>query len=136
LEKLPLEQWTHETHGEIVALLRKSKDEKTIDLNQLLENLSPDAAGIVSDVMLSEDGDAPPELRVIDDWIARVHTHWARQAEREWLEAIRLKLDRGEPVNPDEKEALKNALIGTKRTAGGRPAGQLDPKKDFDERTH
>jgi len=126
LEKLPLAQWTNETHGEIVALLCKFKPDEVVDPASLLEQLSPDAAGIVSELMLSDEGAAPPDVRVIDDWIKKVHDHWARQSEREWLEAIRLKLDRGEPITPEEKEALNAALRGTKRMAG-RPPGQMNP---------
>lgn len=126
LEKLPLEQWTNETHGEIVALLRKIPSNEVINLTDFLEKLSPDAAGIISEVMLSDEGDAPPDLKVVDDWIYVVHKHWARQTEHEWLEAIRLKLERGEPVTSDDKEALERALIGTKRKTG-RPPGQTKP---------
>jgi DNA primase len=127
LEKLPLEQWTNETHGEIVALLRKFPGTEPIDIAPLLGQLSPEAQGLVSSLMLTDEAQTPPELRVIDDWIARVQGHWLRQTERESLESIRLKLERGEPITEEEKDALASALRGTKRMTG-RPPGQMNGK--------
>lgn len=127
LEKLPLEQWTNETHGEIVALLRKFPGTEPIDMAPLLDQLSSEAQGLVSALMLTDEAQTPPELRVIDDWIARVQGHWLRQTERESLESIRLKLERGEPITEEEKDALANALRGTKRMTG-RPPGQMNGK--------
>ena len=125
LDQLPLEQWTSETHGEIVALLRKFPGTEPIDMAPLLTQLSTPAQGLVGALMLTDEAATPPELRVIDDWIARVKGHWLRQTEREWLEAIRLKLERGEPVTEDDKKALAAALRSTKR-ATGRPMGQMN----------
>jgi DNA primase len=127
LEKLPLEQWTNETHGEIVALLRKFPGTEPIDIAPLLDQLSTEAQGLVSSLMLTDEAQTPPELRVIDDWIARVQGHWLRQTERESLESIRLKLERGEPITEEEKDALASALRGTKRMTG-RPPGQMNGK--------
>jgi hypothetical protein len=93
----------------------------------LLDQLSPEAQGLVSSLMLTDEAQTPPELRVIDDWIARVQGHWLRQTERESLESIRLKLERGEPITEEEKDALASALRGTKRMTG-RPPGQMNGK--------
>ncbi|HEY0073536.1 MAG TPA: DNA primase [Abditibacteriaceae bacterium] len=127
LEQLPLEKWTSEIHGEIVALLRRFPGTEPIDMAPLLDQLSPEAQGLVSSLMLTDEAQTPPELRVIDDWIARVQGHWLRQTERESLESIRLKLERGEPITEEEKDALASALRGTKRMTG-RPPGQMNGK--------
>lgn len=125
LDQLPLEQWTSEMHGEIVALLRKFPGTEPIDMAPLLDQLSHPAQGLVSALMLTDEAATPPELRIIDDWIHQIHHHWKRKKESEQLEYIRLKLERGEPVTEADKDALAQALRDTKR-ATGRPPGQMN----------
>lgn len=133
LESLPLEQWTNETHGEIVALLRKFPGTEPINLTVLLDQLSPEAQGIVGALMLTDEAETPPELRVIDSWVERVHNYWKRKAEQEQLEYIRLKAQNGEPLTQDDLQVLDTTLRATKRKTG-RPPGQMNHHAEQDAR--
>jgi len=112
---LPLAQWTQETHAEIASALSQMNGDDVVSPTELIEKLSPEAGGLVSELMLSDEAQAPADARVIEDWAARVHGHWAKQKEREILEYVRLKLERGEAITDEERAALNAALLGTKR---------------------
>ncbi|MDQ3814439.1 MAG: DNA primase [Armatimonadota bacterium] len=122
LEKLPLEQWTQETHGEIAAVLSRVEGDDPINPTELLEKLSDEAAGLVSELMLADEAQTAAEARVIEDWIARIKGHWAKQTEREILELVKGKLQRGELVTDEERAAYQAALLQTKRKTAPPPA--------------
>ncbi|PQV64035.1 DNA primase, catalytic core [Abditibacterium utsteinense] len=115
LEKLPLAKWTDETHGEIVVAARKYGAEDEISPVDFTENLSEDAQKLVGDVMLSDEANQSPDAAIIDDWIARVEMHWARQTEIEMFELVNGKIGRGETVSEMEKAAFVSALEATRR---------------------
>jgi DNA primase len=115
MEKLPLSRWTDETHGEIVVAARKFEPGEEISPVDFIENLSEEAQKVVGEVMLSDEASALPDAIVINDWIARVEMHWARQAEAEMLEVLKGKIDREEKISEAEREALAKVLAATKR---------------------
>ncbi|MBW3637443.1 MAG: DNA primase, partial [Armatimonadetes bacterium] len=115
LEKLPLLKWTDETHGEIVAAARKFEAGEEISPVEFTENLSEDAQKVVGEVMLSDEAASLPDADVINDWIARVEWHWARQREIEMSELIKGKIERGETVSESERAAFSAALEATRR---------------------
>ncbi len=115
LERLPLAEWTDETHGEIVIAARKYGAEEEITPVDFSENLSEDAQKVVGDVMLSDEAGNSPDAAIVDDWIARVEMHWARQTEIEMLELVNGKIGRGETVSDGEKAAFVSALEATRR---------------------
>ena len=115
LKSLPLAKWTDETHGEIVVAARAYEDGAEIAPVAFTAELSEAAQRVVGDVMLSDEAATAPDVAVINDWIARVEMHWARQAEIEMSELIRGKIERGESVSDAEKAAFANALAATKR---------------------
>ncbi|HEX8463410.1 MAG TPA: DNA primase, partial [Abditibacterium sp.] len=92
LENLPLAKWTDETHGEIVIAARKIEAGEEISPVDFTENLSEEAQKVVGEVMLSDEANSLPDALVINDWIARVEGHWARQAELEMSELIKGKI--------------------------------------------
>ena len=112
---LALEKWTSETHAEIWLAVRAWPAEEPIAPVEFNEKLSEEAQSLVAEVMLSPGASAPPDGKVVDDWMARVEWHWAQRAETETLEMIRGKIDRGEVVSSAEKEILVAALVATRR---------------------
>lgn len=115
LQNLPLAKWTDETHGEIVIAARSYGEGEEITPVEFSEQLSDEAQRVVGEVMLSDEANVLPDAGIINDWIARVEKHWARQAEVEMLEVIVNKTKIGEPVTDAEKAALNAALVATKR---------------------
>ncbi len=115
LQRLPLAKWTDETHGEIVVAARSYGVEEEISPVDFTENLSEDAQKLVGDVMLSDEASQSPDAAIINDWIARVEMHWARQTEIEMLELVNGKIGRGEAVSEGEKAAMVSALEATRR---------------------
>jgi DNA primase len=115
LERLPASRWTNETHFEIVSAIKKLPEGADVVPVEFMQGLSDPAGEVVSEVMLADDAQNLPEIRVINDWIARVERYWARQTETEMLELIRSKVGRGEKVTPEEMAALSAALTATKR---------------------
>lgn len=117
LEQMPASQWTQETHHEIASALRPIPEGEPINPTLLLETISPEAGGLASELMLSDQAQAPTMPEVITDCIRRVEGHWARQREREILDLVKGKLERGEAVSPEERAAYTQVLIDTKRKA-------------------
>jgi DNA primase catalytic core len=115
LESLQKSMWIEELHYEIAAELRKLPDGEPVNPTALLEVLSPEAAGIASELMLSDERQAPATPEVILDCINRIEGHWARQREREILDLVKGKLERGEAISPEERQAYIQAVIDTKR---------------------
>ena len=119
LEKLPLGKWTDETHGEIVIRVRNwgqnEGEDEQIDPSRFNEELSRAAQSVVAEVMLADGAGAPLEGNVVNDWIKRVEKHWAQQTEREMLELVRGKIERGETLSESEREGLNVALVANKR---------------------
>lgn len=114
LDKLPLAQWTSELHAEIVVAARNWTEEE-IDPMEFNNGLSIEAQSLVASLFLGDDAAQAPDAAVIADWIYRVGLHHAQNAERETLELIKGKLERGESVSDEEKELLVSALQATKR---------------------
>ncbi|HVF84438.1 MAG TPA: toprim domain-containing protein, partial [Abditibacteriaceae bacterium] len=115
LSKLPSNSWTQEAHREIAESLRQMDWNEPVEPGVLIGTLEKEAGDLVGELMMSDEAQAPATDAVIDDLIARIHAHHARQAEAEILEMIRLKLDRQEPISEAERENYNNALIATKR---------------------
>jgi DNA primase len=115
LGAMPSSKWMQELHYEIVAQLRKLPDGEAVNPTTLLEVLSPEAAGLASELMLSDQSQVPATPEVISDCIKRVEGHWARQREREILDLVKGKLERNEPISPEERQAYTQAVIDTKR---------------------
>lgn len=115
LSKLPSSSWTQEAHREIAESLRQMDWNEPIEPGVLIGTLEKEAGDLVGELMMSDEAQTPATDVVIDDLIARIHAHHARQAEAEILEMIRLKLDRQEPISEAERESYNNALIATKR---------------------
>ncbi|MBV9468163.1 MAG: DNA primase [Abitibacteriaceae bacterium] len=119
LNDLPPEQWTQELHGEVAIALRQFSDNEPINPAELVERLSPEAGALVSELVLSDEAQTPIDDLVVQDCIQRVRNHWNRQREREMLDMIRLKLERGEEISEEERATylnnLKSALVSTKR---------------------
>jgi len=114
LEQLPLALWTSETHAEIVVHARNWPDDD-IDPAAFNEELSAEAQSLVAALFLGDEAAQAPEQRVVNDWIARVKWHHAQNAEREMIEMVKGKIERGESVTDEEKELLSGALTATKR---------------------
>jgi DNA primase catalytic core len=106
--------WTNETHFELASYLKSLPPKEPIDPPRLFEELSEPAANIAGELLLDDEA-APATPEVIDDWIARVEGHHARQREREILEIVKGKLERGEAVTPQEYEQFVQATRDTKR---------------------
>jgi hypothetical protein len=121
LEQLPSGQWTDETHAEIAASLRQLDWNEPVDASLLVETLPPEAGNLVSELMLWDQAQIAATAEIIDDCIARVRGHWAKQIEREIIELIRLKLERGEPITEQERLNYNNALIATGRKSPPEP---------------
>jgi DNA primase len=115
LEQLPTAQWTDETHAEIASALRQLDWNEPVDAATLIETLPGEAGGLVGELMLWDEAQMAATAEIIDDCIARVRGHWAKQVEREMIELIRSKLDSGEPISETERAGYNNALIATKR---------------------
>ena len=115
LRELPIEKWTDEAHAEIVSALQKLGEEETVSPTVLMEQLDSPAAGLMGELMLSDEAQTPASDEVVVDWIARVQGHWKRQTEMEALEMIRLKLERGETISDEERAAFNAALVATGR---------------------
>ncbi|MDF2440589.1 MAG: primase, partial [Abditibacteriota bacterium] len=115
LEQMPASQWTQELHYEIASALRPIPEGESINPTLLLETISSEAGGLASELMLSDQSQTPATPEVITDCIRRVEGHWARQREREILDLVKGKLERGEAVTLEERAAYTQALIDTKR---------------------
>lgn len=117
LEQMPASQWTQEAHHEIASALRPIPEGEPINPTLLLETISPEAGGLASELMLSDQAQDPATPEVIADCIRRIEGHWARQREREILDLVKGKLERGEAVSSEERATYMQALIDTKRKA-------------------
>jgi DNA primase len=115
LEQLPAGQWTNEIHAEIASNLRQLDWNEPVDAATLVETLPSEAGALVSEMMLWDEAQTAATAEIIDDCIARVRGHWAKQVEREMIELIQLKLQSGEPISEAERQNYNNALIATGR---------------------
>ena len=115
LAALPGALWTSEIHYEIVAHLKTLPADEPVDPPRLLEELSPEAGGLVGELLLGDEAETPATLEVIDDCIARIENFHARQREQEILSMIRGKIERGESVTAEERTALLQATIESGR---------------------
>ncbi len=93
-----------------------------VEPSVLIDTLSVEAGGLVGELMMSDDAQTAATEDIVQDCVARVQNHWARQVEREVLEMVRLKLERGESISAEERAAYNAALLGTKRTQNPEPA--------------
>ncbi|HEX8832856.1 MAG TPA: toprim domain-containing protein, partial [Abditibacteriaceae bacterium] len=115
LNDLPPERWTEEVHREVAAALRQVDFNAPVDPALLIDTLPPEAGGLVGELMMNDESQSVATAEVIEDCVARVLGHWARQIERETLEMLQLKLDRAEPISEEERLAYNNALLATRR---------------------
>ncbi len=115
LSKLPATSWTQAAHCEIAEALRQMDWNEPVEPGVLIDTLDKDAGDMVAELMLSDESQTPATDIIIDDLIARIEGHHARQAETEILEMVKLKLERQEPISETERENYNNALIATKR---------------------
>jgi len=115
LGQLPPSRWTQETHREIAAALRQVDFNEPVDAGVLMDTLSADAGGLVGELMMSEESQIAASDEIINDCVARVEDHWARQIERETLEMLQLKIARAEPISEAERQAYNAALLATRR---------------------
>lgn len=117
LEGLPLERWTGEVFGEVLTSVKALEPGAEVVPGPFCQELSPEAAAMVGEVMLSDEAAELPDSRIINDWIFVVQRFWARRAERELRELVVGKLQRNEPVSPAEREALLEAQAISGRKA-------------------
>ena len=116
LKKLPPQNWTQPVHREIAALLSSTpQGEDILNPSELIDKLPEESGGLIAELLLSDDAQIAATDKVIDDWIARVQGHWAKQTEQEVLELVTGKLERGEEVTAEERAAYMEALVKTKR---------------------
>ncbi len=115
LAKLPATSWTQEAHREIAESLRQMDLNAPIEAGVLIGTLERAAGDLVGELMMSDEAQTPATDVIVDDLIARIESHHARQAEAEILEMLRLKMERQEPISQSERENYNNALILTKR---------------------
>ena len=121
LSRLPATSWTQEAHCEIAESLRQMDLNAPIEAGVLIDTLDKDAGDLVAALMMSDEAQQPATDVIIDDLIARIENHHARQNEMEILEMVRLKLERQEPISETERQNYNNALIATKRKAAPEP---------------
>jgi DNA primase len=107
VQALPVERWTQPAHREIVAALQE--DLELINPATIIDDLSEEAAGLVADIMLSDDAVAPPSTAVIDDMIRIVNYHRDLKTTRELYEALQQKQQDGEAISTDELRAYQDA---------------------------
>jgi DNA primase len=115
LTALPPQKWTQETHREIAAALRQFDWNEPVDSSLLMDTLSVEAGGLVGELMMNDEAQTPATEAVVQDCIERIEGHWARQIEREILELVQLKLERGERISEEERAAYHAALLATGR---------------------
>jgi len=109
LSKLPSSSWTQEAHREIAESLRQMDWNEPIEPGVLIGTLEKEAGDLVGELMMSDEAQTPATDVVIDDLIARIHAHHARQREKEFLEMYRARAQ--EPVSDaDEKARLRRAV--------------------------
>ncbi len=121
LDKLPSSSWTQEAHREIAEALRQMDWNEPIGAGVLIDTLSKDAGDLVGELLLSDEAQTAATDVIIDDLIARIIKHHARQAESEILELVKLKLERQEPISQSEYENYNNALKATGRKVPPEP---------------
>jgi len=122
LKELPPQQWTQAPHREIAATLQgelkgdDGENDEAFNPTLLIEKLPPESGGLIAELLLGDDAAEPAGERVINGWIARIKSHWARREEQDILELVGKKLDSGEAISPEERAAYMEALVKTKRT--------------------
>jgi DNA primase len=127
LEKLPSQNWTQPAHREIAALLQstlqsdESDSDEIANPMELIEKLPEESGGLIAELLLSDDAQTAASDVVINDWIARIQSHWNKQKESEVLGLVSAKLEHGEEITAEERAAYMQVLVGTKRKTGPNP---------------
>src|SRR4028118_678899 len=111
LSELPPAKWTDEPHRAIAAALRQVDWNDPVDPAVLIDTLSAEAGGLVGELMMNDEAQTPATEEVVQDCIERIEGYWARQIEREILELVQLKLERGERISEEERAAYNAALL-------------------------
>jgi DNA primase len=126
LQKLPPQLWTQAPHREIAATLQiemqnaksdNSESDELFNPVAIIEKLPPETGGLIAELLLSDDAAEVASDEIINDWIARIHGHWARRDEQNILELVGKKLDSGEEITAEERAAYLEVLVKTKRKA-------------------
>ena len=94
---------------------KDSEDDEPLNPTILIEKLPPESSGLIAELLLGDDAAEPAGELYINGWIARIRRHWAHQEEQDILEIVRIKLDNGEAILPEERERYYAVLLKTKR---------------------
>jgi len=113
-ERVSAAMWTREMHFEIASYLKSLPEDEPVDPPRLFEELSPEAGALVGDLLLSKTMESM-EPKVIDDYIKRIEAHHARHREHQNLQLILGKMQRAEPITPEELAQFAQATRETKR---------------------
>lgn len=119
LDKLPPQNWTQPPHREIAALMGSTLADgvtsESVNPMELIEKLPDESGGLIAELLLSDEAQTAATHEVINDWIARIESHWNKQRESEVLELVSSRLERGEEVTAEERAAYLEALVKTRR---------------------
>jgi hypothetical protein len=119
--RLSAAMWTREVHFEIASRLKSMAEDEPVDPPRLLEELSPEAASLVADLLLTKTMEST-EPHVLDDYIKRVNAHHAKRREHENLQILLQKMMDAEPgspltepIEPEDKARFEESARETKR---------------------
>lgn len=127
LKSLPPQLWTQPPHREIAALMQseiqksENGEDEWANPATIIEKLPEESGGLIAELLLSDEAAEPASDSVINDWIARVQSHWARREEKEILELVVQKLNKKEPITAEERELYNAAITKTRRRPQPQP---------------
>lgn len=122
LKILPPQLWTQIPHREIAALIQSEiqkeqnvEEDEQVNPVAIIEKLPEESGGLIAELLLGDEAAEPASDIVINGWIERVQSHWARREEKEILELVGQKLDNAEAITPEERAIYNAVLLKTKR---------------------